>query len=109
MNSRLQHLQLRKEALTLRAALERVDLAVHLAALRRPSEITYKGLRLISLLRVPVAALIAARLGGRSGAVGGSADGVLSQLVRYAGIAFAGWRFYRGVHELFMPQRPPPL
>ena len=78
MNPRLQHLQLRKEALTLRAELERIDLAHHIAVLRRPSEVTYKGLRLISLLRVPVVALVAARLGGGSGA--GAAGGMFAHL-----------------------------
>ena len=101
MNQHLAHLQLRKEALSLRAELERMDLAQHVAALRRPSEVTYKGLKLIGLLRVPVAALVAARLGG----VGGAAGGALTHLARYAGFALAGWRIYRGARELFAPQR----
>lgn len=103
MNRRLQLLQLRKEALTLRAELERMDLALHLAALRGPSETTFKGLRLISLLRGPVAALLASRLGG------GAGGGVFAHLARYAGFAVAGWRLYRGARELFVPQRPPSL
>ena len=103
MNRRLQLLQLRKEALTLRAELERMDLAQHLAALRGPSEVTYKGLRLISLLRVPVAALLASRLGGAASGSGG----VLAHLARYAALAVAGWRIYRGARELFAPQRRP--
>lgn len=101
MSQRLAHLQLRKEALTLRSELERIDLAQHVAALRRPSEVTYKGLKLIGLLRVPAAALLAARMGG----VG--AGGALSQLTRYAGLALAGWRIYRGARELFKPARAP--
>ena len=104
MNRRLQLLQLRKEALTLRAELERLDLAGHLVALRGPSEATYKGLRLISLLRAPVAALLASRVGG-SGAAGGK----LSHLLRYVGMVFAGWRLYRGARELFAAPRPPSL
>lgn len=99
MNRHLAHLQLRKEALILRAELERMDLAQHLAALRRPSEVTYKGLKLIGLLRVPAAALLAARMGG------GGAGGVFTHLTRYAGLALAGWRIYRGARELFTPAR----
>lgn len=101
MNSRLQLLQLRKEALTLRAELERMDLTQQVAALRGPTEVTYKGLRLISLLRAPLAALLAARLGG------GGSGGVLAHLARYAGFAVAGWRLYRGARELFAPPRRP--
>ena len=101
MNQHLAYLQLRKEALTLRAELERMDLAQHVAALRRPSEMTYKGLKLIGLLRVPAAALLAARLGGG----GGGSNGVFTHLARYAGVALATWRIYRGARELFTPAR----
>lgn len=101
MNQHLAHLQLRKEALTLHAELERIDLAQHMAALRRPAEVTYKGLKLIGLLRVPAAALLAARMGG------GGAGGALNHLTRYAGLALAGWRIYRGARALFTPARAP--
>ena len=53
MNRRLELLQLRKEALVLRAELERIDLAQHVTQLRRPSELSYKGLQWLSLLRLP--------------------------------------------------------
>lgn len=101
MNQHLAHLQLRKEALSLRAEMERMDLAQHVAVLRRPSEVTYKGLKLIGLLRVPAAALLGARLGSGGGASGG----VLTHLTRYAGVALAVWRIYRGARELFAPPR----
>lgn len=99
MTRRLELLQLRKEALVLRAELERMDLAQHVAQLRRPSELTYKGLQWLSLLRVPVAAAVAARFGG-----GGEAS-LLNRLARYTGIAVAGWKFYRGARALFAPSR----
>lgn len=98
MNQRHQHLQLRKEGLILRAELERIELAQHVAVLRGPSEATYKGLRLISLLRAPVVALVAARLG-----TGGRSSGVLANMARMLGFAIAGWRIYRTARELFVP------
>ena len=76
MNPRLEQLQLRKEALMMRAELERIELAQHLSALRRPAEMSYKGLRLVSLLRVPVTALLANRFGNTAPA------GMLGQVAR---------------------------
>ena len=99
MNRRLELLQMRKEALVLRAELERMDLAQHVAQLRRPSALTYKGLQWLSLLRVPVAAAVAARFGG------GGQGSQLSRLVRYTGIVVACWKFYRGALELFAPRQ----
>ena len=99
MIRRLELLKLRKEALVLRAELERMDLAQHVAQLRRPSELTYKGLQWLSLLRVPVAAAAAARFGS------GGQGSLLSRLARYTGIAVACWKFYRGALELFAPRR----
>ena len=99
MNRRLELLQLRKEALVLRAELERMDLAQHVTQLRRPSELSYKGLQWLSLLRVPVAAAVAARFGA------GGQGSLLGRLARYAGIAVACWKFYRGARELFAPPR----
>ena len=97
MNRRLELLQLRKEALVLRAELERMDLAQHVTQLRRPSELSYKGLQWLSLLRVPLAAAVAARFGA------GGQGSLLSRLARYAGIAVACWKFYRGARKLFAP------
>lgn len=99
MNRRLELLQLRKEALVLRAELERIDLAQHVTQLRRPSELSYKGLQCLSLLRLPVAAAIAARFGG------GGQVSLLGTLARYTGIAVACWKFYRGARDLFAPSR----
>lgn len=104
MSRRLELLQLRKEALALRAELERIDLAQHLADLRRPSEVVYKGLKLVSLLRMPLAALLASRLGKGSD---GKTGGAFAHLARYAGYALAGWRLYRGARELMVPPRRP--
>ena len=94
MNPRQEQLQLRKEALTMRAELERIELAQHLSALRRPAEMSYKGLRLVSLLRVPVTALLANRFGNTAPA------GMLGQVARYAGYVFAGWRLVRAFRDL---------
>ena len=98
MNRRLELLQMRKEALVLRSELERMDLAQHVAQLRRPSELTYKGLQWLSLLRVPVVAILAARFGSGPGTL-------LSRLARYTGIAVACWKFHRGALELFAPRQ----
>ena len=87
MSARLDHLALRKEALTLRADIERFDLALHLANLRRPAEVSYQGLKLVSLLRSPLAGLLAARFGG-----GAASAGPLKTWLRYAGYALAAWR-----------------
>ena len=94
MNRRLELLQMRKEALVLRSELERMDVA----QLRRPSVLTYKGLQWLSLLRVPVGAILAARFGSGQGTL-------LSRLARYTGIAVACWKFYRGALELFAPRQ----
>lgn len=100
MNRRLEVLKLRKEALTLRADLERIELAEHLNRLRRPAEISYKGLRLVSLLRTPLAALLAKRFGTSEHTVG-----VFGQVARYAGYVFAGWRAYKGVRDIIATGR----
>ena len=94
MNQRLEQLQLRKEALMMRAELERIELAQHLSALRRPAEMSYKGLRLVSLLRGPVMGLLSSRFGSTAPA------GLLGQAARYAGYVFAGWRVVRAFRDL---------
>jgi hypothetical protein len=104
MNARLQLLQSRKELLTVRAQMERLDLARHVSRLRGPAEMTYKGLRLMSLLRTPVMALVASRFAGS----GGGKSSLLGQLGRMTGVAVALWKFYRGARELFAPQRSRP-
>ncbi len=94
MNPRLEQLQLRKEALVMRAELERIELAQQVSALRRPAEVSYKGLRLVSLLRGPVVGLLASRFGNTAPA------GLLGQVARYAGYVFAGWRVVRAFRDL---------
>ena len=94
MNPRLEQLQLRKEALVMRAELERIELAQQVSALRRPAEVSYKGLRLVSLLRGPVIGLLASRFGNTAPA------GLLGQAARYAGYVFAGWRVVRAFRDL---------
>ena len=51
MSARLDQLALRRQLLTQRAEIERIDLTQHLGHLRRPAEVSYQGLKLVSLLR----------------------------------------------------------
>ncbi len=109
MSARLDQLALRKEALTLRAEIERIDLAAHLGNLRRPAEVSYQGLKLVSLLRSPLIGLLAASLGKRFG--GGSAAGLAGQsplksALRYFGYALAGWRAVRVLRDIMGSSRP---
>lgn len=99
MNARLDQLALRKQALTLRAEIERMDLTQHLHNLRRPAEVSYQGLRLVSLLRSPLAGLLAASLGKWFGGGSGS-DGPLKSALRYFGYLLAVWRAVRVLRDI---------
>ena len=104
MNARLDQLALRKEALILRAEIERMDLTQHLHNLRRPAEVSYQGLRLVSLLRSPLVGLLAASLGKRFG--GGSAvESPLKTALRYVGYTLAGWRAMRVLRDIIGSRR----
>jgi hypothetical protein len=105
MSARLDQLALRKEALTLRAQIERMDLAEHLSNLRRPAEVSYQGLKLVSLLRSPLVGLIAASLGKRFGG-GSAAESPLKSALRYFGYALAGWRAVRVLRDIVGSRRP---
>ena len=98
MNARLDRLALRRQLLTQRAEIERIDLTQHLGNLRRPAEVSYQGLKLVSLLRSPLTGLLAVGLSRRLG--GGSAESPLKTGLRYAGYAVAAWRALRVVREI---------
>ena len=108
MNARLDRLALRRQLLTQRAEIERIDLTQHLGNLRRPAEVSYQGLKLVSLLRSPLAGLLAVGLGKRlgSGLGGGSAESPLKTGLRYAGYAVAAWRALRVVRDIMGSRRP---
>ena len=105
MSARLDQLALRKEALGLRADIERIDLAQHLANLRRPAEISYQGLKLVSLLGSPLAGLLAVSLGKRFGGGSGS-ESPLKSALRYVGYVLAGWRAVRVLRDIAGSRRP---
>ena len=102
MNARLDQLALRKQLLTQRAEIERIDLTQHLGNLRRPAEVSYQGLKLVSLLRSPLAGLLAVSLGNRfgGGLGGGVSESPLKTGLRYAGYAVAAWRALRVFREI---------
>ena len=104
MSARLDQLALRKEALSLRAEIERIDLAQHLVNLRRPAEVSYQGLKLASLLRSPLAGLLAASLGKRFGS-GAASESPLKSALRYFGYALAGWRAVRVLRDIIGSRR----
>ena len=105
MSARLLDLALRKETLVTRAEMERMVLAQNLANLRRPAEVSYQGLKLVSLLRSPLVGLLAASLGKRFG--GGSAsENPLKSALRYVGYVFAGWRAVKVLREIIGSRRP---
>ena len=104
MSARLLDLALRKETLVTRAEMERMVLAQNLANLRRPAEVSYQGLKLVSLLRSPLAGLLAASLGKHFG--GGAATGsTLKTALRYVGYVFAGWRAVRILRKIIGSRR----
>ncbi len=105
MSARLGELALRKETLVTRAEMERMVLAENLANLRRPAEVSYQGLKLVSLLRSPLAGLLAASLGKRFGG-GSTTESPLKTALRYVGYALAGWRAIRVLRDIIGSRRP---
>ena len=98
MSARLDQLALRRQLLTQRAEIERIDLTQHLGNLRRPAEVSYQGLKLVSLLRSPLAGLLAVSLSKRFG--GNATESPLKSGLRYAGYAVAAWRALRVLREI---------